>query len=77
VIEEEKRPLSPIEIWEIGKLKVYANELNTTGKTPWNSISARIYVDLRDNPDSIFNKVKSKPAKFYLKKLPLDDSLLK
>jgi len=24
----------------------------TEGKTPWNSLGAQLYVDIRDNPDS-------------------------
>lgn len=68
-IKEEKRPLTPMEIWEIGKEKGYTKEMETQGKTPWQTIGARLYVDIKDNENSIFLKVKTKPVKFYLKYL--------
>ena len=27
-------------------------KLNLTGKTPWQSLGARLFVEVRDNPDS-------------------------
>ena len=38
IIREENRPLTPNEIWEIGKLKGYDKLVNSQGKTPWNTI---------------------------------------
>jgi len=70
VIKEENKPLSPNEIWEIGGHKGYDKEITATGKTPWRSIGARIYVDIRDNPNTKFVKLKLKPTKFYLTTLP-------
>jgi hypothetical protein len=72
ILKEEKKPLSPNEIWEIGIQKGYDKQVNTTGKTPWQTIGARIYVDIRDNPNTIFLKLKLKPVKFYLKILSQD-----
>jgi hypothetical protein len=72
IIKEENRPLSPNEIWEIGVKNGYEKQVNTTGKTPWQTIGARIYIDIRDNPDSMFLKLKLKPVKFYLKNLSQD-----
>jgi hypothetical protein len=69
VIREEKRPLTQNEIWEIGKTKGYDKELNSSGRTPWQTIGARLYVDIRDNPSSKFIKLKLKPTRFYLKDL--------
>src|SRR5262249_24526391 len=42
----------------------------SSGKTPWASISARVYVDLK-NQSTAFIKVGSRPCRFYLKKLQL------
>jgi hypothetical protein len=70
IIKEENKPLSPNEIWEIGVQKGYDKQVNSTGKTPWQTIGARIYIDIRDNPDTLFLKLKLKPVKFYLKTLP-------
>lgn len=77
VILEEKKPVTPMEIWNIGKQKGYTDEMETQGKTPWQTIGARIYVDIRDNQESIFLKIKSKPVKFFLKSLVSGQELQK
>ncbi len=69
VLEEEGRPLNVEEIWKIAQKKGYDKLVKTQGKTPWRSIGARIYVDIKNNPDSPFIKIKSKPPKFFLKDL--------
>jgi len=69
VISEEKKPLSITEIWEIGSKKGYNNELSSIGKTPWATLGARVYVEIRDNSKTNLYKVKSKPVKFYLKNM--------
>jgi hypothetical protein len=77
IIREENKPLTPNEIWEIGIQKGYNKNLNSTGKTPWQTIGARIYLDIRDNQESLFIKLKTKPVKFYLKSLPQNFDVLK
>ena len=77
IIKEESKPLSTEEIWEIGVQKGYDKQLNSTGKTPWQSIGARIYIDIRDNTDTKFVKLKLKPVKFYLKTLSQDYDIAK
>ncbi len=67
VIREERRPLTPNEIWEISRAKGYDKSLKTEGKTPWASLGARLYVDVRDNPDTKFIKLGSRPVRFFLK----------
>ncbi|GHV86166.1 hypothetical protein AGMMS50230_17740 [Spirochaetia bacterium] len=42
VLKEEGKPLSTIDIWNIGKDKGYTKELRTKGFTPWNTIGAQI-----------------------------------
>ena len=66
VLEKEKRPLTPLEIWERGK--EFREKLGTVGKTPERSIGAQIYVDIRDNPKSIFYQYGSRPSRFFLTK---------
>ncbi len=66
VLKEEKRPLTPTEIWEISTEKGYINDLNTKGKTPWQSLSAQLYVDVKDNPESLFKTIGTRPKKFIL-----------
>lgn len=72
IIKEEKRPLTQNEIWEIAKLKGYDKLVETAGKTPWQTIGARLYVDIRDNPYSKFIKLKLKPTRFFLKEFAND-----
>ncbi len=72
VLKEEKRPLTQNEIWEIAKLKGYDKLVGTIGKTPWQTIGARLYVDIRDNPSSKFVKLKLKPTRFFLKEFSND-----
>lgn len=72
VLKEEKRPLTQNEIWEIAKLKGYDKLVATLGKTPWQTIGARLYVDIRDNPSSKFIKLKIKPTRFFLKEFSND-----
>jgi len=68
VLETEKRPLSPLEIWEIGKSLGFAERIGTSGKTPWQTIGAQLYVDIRDNSKTPFYQYSSRPMKFYLVK---------
>jgi hypothetical protein len=69
VLEQTKRPLSYFEIWDEALKSGLSRRMNTKGKTPWDSIGAQIYVDIRDNPKSIFYQYSRRPTKFYLKKL--------
>jgi hypothetical protein len=69
VLEEEKRPLSPVEIWEAAKDKGYDLNVGSIGKTPWQSIGAQIYVNIRDKEDSPFVKIDARPKRFYLHSL--------
>jgi hypothetical protein len=66
VLEEEKKALSPQEIWEVAKSKGYDANVGSLGKTPWQSIGAQIYVNIRDNEESPFVKIDSRPRRFSL-----------
>ena len=67
VLETTKQPLNPNRIYKIAEELKLTKELNFTGKTPWQSFSAYIYVDLKSNPNSIFEKVAEKPILIKLK----------
>ncbi len=69
ILEEEKKPLSPEEIWEVAKSKGYDKYVGTQGKTPWATIGAQIYVNIRDRKDSPFIKIDTRPKRFYLRSL--------
>lgn len=68
VLEKENRPLTPLEIWEIGNKLGLSQKVGTYGKTPWLTISAQIYVDIRDNSKSHFYQYSSRPGRFFLTK---------
>ncbi|MCX8472925.1 MAG: HTH domain-containing protein [Sediminibacterium sp.] len=67
VLNKEKRPLTATEIWTIAEEKGYNKKLNSQGKTPWATLAAQIYVNVKDNPTSLFSQTDSRPKKFYLK----------
>jgi hypothetical protein len=69
VIEEEKRPLSPLEIWEAAKEKGYDRNVRSLSKTPWVIIGVKIYDSIRDKEHSPFVKTGSRPRRFYLRTL--------
>jgi hypothetical protein len=69
VLKEAQVPLTAEEIWEYAKAKGYEKEVGTQGKTPWMSVSAQLYVSVRDKKDSPFVKTDSKPRRFFLRSL--------
>ncbi len=66
VLQTAKAPLLYQEIWADGIGKPFASKLNLKGKTPWATLGARLFVDVRDNPNSKFIKVGKNPARFFL-----------
>jgi hypothetical protein len=67
VLKAATKPLIYQEIWQIGVEKGMTPKLESSGKTPWQSLGARLYVDVRDNEASKFVKVGTRPARFFLK----------
>lgn len=67
VLRNAENPMIFQDIWEQGKDETYAKKLTVRGKTPWATIGARLFVDVRDNPNSRFVKVGRNPARFFLK----------
>ncbi|MFH0965221.1 MAG: HTH domain-containing protein [Planctomycetota bacterium] len=72
VLKESSRPLTYQEVWEVGKERGLADKINTMGKTPWQSLGAQLYVEVRDNEDSKFIKVGQRPARFFLREREVD-----
>ncbi|MDR0604804.1 MAG: hypothetical protein LBG80_10920 [Bacteroidales bacterium] len=70
IIMDSQKPLSPVEIWEIAEPQGYKEKLNLKGRTIPSTIGAQIYTDIKDNQDTKFIKIKTKPTRFYLKDLP-------
>ncbi len=67
VLKDSASPLTYQEVWQIGKEKGLTHKIKTSGKTPWQSLGAQLYVEVRDNEDSRFIKVGKRPARFFLK----------
>ena len=67
VLLDAEKPLTHQQIWEAGCQKGLNEKLNSTGKTPWNTLSARLYLDVRDNSNTEFKKIGSRPVRFFLK----------
>lgn len=67
VLDEEKQPLTASEIWQIAANKGYEKLVESKGKTPWATLGAMIYVDVRDNPSSLFAPLGARPKRFILK----------
>lgn len=67
VLEKSEKPLTVHEIWQMAEEMELINKVGTSGKTPEKTLSARLYVDIRDNDKSVFYQNSKRPAKFYLK----------
>ncbi len=52
VLLEIKKPMTANEIWEIAKEKGYDQQLQSQGKTPWATLGAQIYVNVRDKSNT-------------------------
>lgn len=69
ILEEVKQPMTASEIWKYAVSKGYEKKIVSNGKTPWATLGALIYVDVRDNNNSVFYSIGSRPKKFFIKKL--------
>lgn len=59
--------LSPIKMYGVAKELGLDNKLTFKGKTPEYSFSSVIYMDLKNNPNTIFEKVQDRPILIKLK----------
>ncbi len=69
VIQQMNQPLSPGEIWDKAVELGLDKQLITKGKTPWATLGARLYTDVINNPNSIFEPVGKNPKRFGLKSI--------
>lgn len=67
VLKTATNPLTYQEVWNIGKEKTLTEKIQSIGQTPWQTLGARLYVEVRDNERSKFIKVGKRPARFFLK----------
>ena len=76
VIQQANQPLSTNEIWEKAVQLGLDKQSNLKGKTPWATLGARLYTDVRDNPNSIFEPVGKNPKRFGLKNITANQPLI-
>ncbi len=67
VLSEVEQPLTVSEIWQVAVTKGYDKLVDSKGKTPWATLGALIYVDVRDNPSTVFVPIGARPKRFILK----------
>jgi hypothetical protein len=70
VLENTKIPMTTNEIWEKAKSLGLDRELNSMGKTPFATLGAQMYVNVKDTENSSLIALTTRPKKFYLKTLP-------
>lgn len=66
-LEKNQFPLSIEEIWKKANEYGFVSKLTSVGKTPIKTIAARVYLDIRDNPQTKLYQHSKRPATFYLK----------
>jgi hypothetical protein len=59
-------PLTYQDLWHLGEELGLSGKVKTKGKTPWQTLGAQLYVDVRDNPHTKFRKIGKRPARFFL-----------
>jgi hypothetical protein len=67
VLTQSPTPLTYQQIWEAAVKSGKSSRIESTGKTPWQSLGSRVYVEVRDNPDSRIIKIGARPARFWLR----------
>ncbi len=68
VLEQSNKPLSVQEIWENANKMGLVAKLSSSGKTPINTLSAQLSVDIKHNTNPTFKKVSDKPSRYILNK---------
>jgi hypothetical protein len=69
ILREEQRPMSPAEIWKAAQLKGYDKQIQSSGRTPSQTLYGIIFLNVRNNPNAIFYKIGERPARYFLKEL--------
>lgn len=67
VLQSVDNPLTYQEIWQRAEGDGLTEKLRSTGKTPWQTLGAQLYVEIRDNSKSKFIGVGRRPTRFFLK----------
>lgn len=67
VLKQAAQPMTYQEIWQAACDKGLASKIDTSGKTPAQTLGARLYVEVRDNAGSQFIPVGKRPVRFFLR----------
>jgi len=68
------RPLNAIEIWKEAKILGFDKNTRTKSDTPWISIRASLFTDIKNNPfETLFIRIEDEDEKFFLKGYPVPD----
>lgn len=67
VLTASKQPLTIAQIWKNAEILDLIDKLGSVGRTPINTLQARLYLDVRDNENSIFIQTSKRPSRFFLK----------
>ena len=73
VFNSARIPMSAEEIWEKAVELSLDKKLGSTGKTPWATIAARLYTNIKEEQEnSPYVQVSKRPTKFFLRSLNTD-----
>jgi uncharacterized protein len=67
VLKAVGHPLSRFEIWSEAKKLGLDKQSNLKGKTPWATVGSSLYIEIRDNPSTVFTMHDGRPLRFGLK----------
>ncbi|MGN1394302.1 MAG: HTH domain-containing protein [Succinivibrionaceae bacterium] len=67
VLKQSGTPLTPLEIWNFAKTNNISQKINSAGKTPEASIGSQLYVEIKNNANSLIYKATTRPTRFALK----------
>jgi hypothetical protein len=67
VLKVAQVPLTYQDVWKRAVDLKLNEQLGPTGKTPWQSLGAQLYLQVRDHPNSKFLAVGRRPTRFFLK----------
>ncbi len=76
VLQKIGKPLNKMEIWTEGQKMGLDKKLGTEGKTPWHSVGAQIYTEIKNSDNSRFKQVSKRPALFALAEQEFTDSFV-
>lgn len=78
VLQKTETPMSAQEIWEKSVELELDQKIGSTGKTPWATIGARIYTNIKETQEnSIYIQVSKRPTKFTLRSLYINPNQTK